>query len=198
MNQSIRAYHDKELFTRISENDEQAFSALFHQYIGILRPFVFSFTRSDAVADELIQDIFTRVWLGRDKLAAVETPKAWLFKVAANECYRHLRKKILEQRTFNQYAAQKTSAADSTSDHMNVQEIKRLVADAIQGLAPRQKRIYEMSRNGGLKIEEIAGQLDLSPHTVKNVLVTTARIIRTRLEKAGYHLPLLLVSLWLK
>lgn len=192
------SYIEKELMQKVAAGDEQAFAAFFHHYIGVLKPFIFSFTKSDAIADEIIQDIFIRIWLARNKLAEVEAPRAWLFKVASNECFHYLRKKMTNERTLKQFATLQEDAANPTLDHINVQEIKNILAEAVNGLASQRKRIYEMSRDKGMKIEEIAAALQLSPNTVKNVLVTTTKIIRAKLEESGYYLPVFLIFLWIK
>lgn len=188
-------YTDQQHLSLIAEGNEEAFASFFHQYIGILKPFVFSFTKSDAVADELVQDIFIRVWLSRSKLPEITAPKAWLFKVASNECFRYLRKQVVENKTSSQLAAEYNDATDPTNDYISVQEIKKLVAEAVNNLSPQRRRIYQLSREKGLKIEEIATELQLSPNTVKNVLVTTAKLVSEHLEKAGYYLPLALFLL---
>jgi RNA polymerase sigma-70 factor (ECF subfamily) len=191
-------YQQEELLGQIAAGNEEAFTTFFHHYISIIKPFVFSFTKSDAVADELVQDIFLRVGLSRDKLPEIEAPRAWLFKIAANECYRYLRKQVVENKMTAQLAADYEDATDSTETHINVQEIKNLVATIVSNLSPQRKRIYQLSREAGMKIEEIATELQLSPNTVKNVLVTTAKIVRERLQQAGYYLPLSLVMLLLQ
>ncbi|MBO9571763.1 MAG: sigma-70 family RNA polymerase sigma factor, partial [Chitinophagaceae bacterium] len=118
---------------------------LFKKYIGILKPFVFSFTKSDAIADELIQDSFIRVWLSRDKLPEIDSFKPWLFKIAANECYRYLRKELTENNAKARiHAKLVTEVNNQVNDHISIEEIKRIAGRTIDQLAPQRKKIYQM------------------------------------------------------
>ncbi|HVI45718.1 MAG TPA: sigma-70 family RNA polymerase sigma factor [Chitinophaga sp.] len=178
---------EQALFQRIAEGDEDAFGRLFHAMLHILAPFVQKIVKSEEDAREVIQTTFLRVWLNRDKLPEIEHPRAWLFRVASNECYTYLRKEATEQRLRTNAAGAATIAP---TQEISIKEIHHIIAEAVAGLSPQRRRIYQMSRNQGMKIPEIANALQLSPHTVKNALVFSLRSIRTHLERCGYGIPL--------
>ena len=74
-------------------------------------------------------------------------------------------------------------------DHLQVDEIFRIVHEAVQNMPPQRKRIFEMSRNEGLKPAAIAARLSLSVSTVKNVLSASLKEIRGCLRSSGHILP---------
>src|SRR5690606_33626214 len=97
--------------------------------------------------------------LNRDKLPDVDYPRAWVAKVALRECYRFLRKnsiQIIGPLSENESA----SVVNEGQDRLTLNETSEIIRHAIENLPERRKLIYEMSRNGGLKIPEIAKQLN--------------------------------------
>jgi RNA polymerase sigma-70 factor (ECF subfamily) len=190
-------YTDTDLFTLIAEGDEAAFNNLYRRYIPILVPFLRKFTRADVPADEIIQETFIRLWLGRDKLPEIEQPRSWIFKIASHVAFSWLKKDLRYQQVVsNMHTA--TAAAgqhDAVNEHLHLLETRRLIQQAVNSLSGQRKKIYLLSREQGLTIPAIAEQLQLSPNTVKNALVRALADIRQHLQQAGYQLPLLLLIL---
>lgn len=183
-------YNDKELFGRIAQGDETAFAALFRSYFGILQPFILRLSHSAADTEEILQETFIRLWMNRDKLTDIQNPQAWIYTIASNECYKHLRQKTTRQVGLDslENSAKGGEGDLSTIHSIQINEVNRLVAAAVRQLPFRRRRIYLMSRGGGMTIPEIAGELRISPHTVKNALVSALRFIRTYLAARGHEL----------
>jgi RNA polymerase sigma-70 factor (ECF subfamily) len=174
------------LLEQIAQGDEAAFGLLFHAYFPTLRPFLLKLTLSAADTEEVLQETFVRLWMGRDKLADVQNLNAWVFTVASNECYKYLRRKNLRRDGLSSLGLHEDD--QTTLDTVHFHEVSRLIAEAVRLLPTQRRRIYRMSRDEGLKIPEIATALHLSPNTVKNVLVTSLRFIRQYLEAHGHPL----------
>lgn len=182
---------EKLLFSQVATGDERAFSTLFGLYLSRLYPFIIKFTRSEQAAQEIIQETFIRVWLNRDKLGEIANPGGWLFKVASNECYTYARKKVLTNR-FSQPLSLESETVDTTHEWMDLKELNQLIGQAVDQLPAQRKKIYQMSRDQGKSIPEIAEALQLSPNTVKNALVTSLRSVREYLAQSGVTLTILL------
>lgn len=182
-----------QLFNRISEGDEAAFGILFRNSVSVLYPFILRMVKQQAAAEEVVQASFLRVWLSRDKLAGVEHPKAWLYKVVANECYTWLRKEAREMRLRVGVGEGAEEGDDSLSAEIAMRETRRLIAEAVVQMPPQRKRIFAMSRQQGMSIPEIAEVLELSPNSVKNTLVLALKDIRKYLARHGRMIPLLLL-----
>jgi RNA polymerase sigma-70 factor (family 1) len=183
---------DRHLFDEIAQGDETAFKTLFHRYLPKLYPFIVKFTRSEQATRDLIQETFIRVWLNRDKLPGIENPGGWLFTVASNECYSYARKNALYTK-FSQPLNTESGTAPSTEEWLHGKELHRLISKAVDQLPPQRKKIYQMSRSQGKSIPEIAAELNISPNTVKNALVTALQFIRDYLAKSGISLILFLL-----
>ncbi|NSL87266.1 RNA polymerase sigma factor [Chitinophaga solisilvae] len=181
------------MFQRISEGDEEAFGILFNSSLQTLEPFIRKLVKKQEDVKEVIQATFMRVWLSRDKLAAIEQPRAWLTRVAANECYTLLRKEATEFRL--RQAAQESVMPDTDTGQFSFRELQHIIEEAVMQLSPQRRRIFQMSRNQGMKIPEIAEALDLSPHTVKNALVASLKFIREYLQRYGHTFPLIFLMM---
>ena len=186
---SSSPYHEKELLHQIALGDEAAFATLFYSYFAKLQPFIMKFTRSSSDTEEIIQEVFIRLWLNRDKGTDIMNPHAWIFTIASHECFKYLKKKASRQHGLEtlEKEDQLPENDQSTLDSIQLREVSRMVASAVNRLPSQRKRIYQMSRDGGMKIPEIADALKISPNTVKNALVTSLQFIRKYLADRGHE-----------
>ena len=186
---------ERELIKAIVDGNEQAFSKLFFQYLPVLKSFAFKFSRSEHATEEIIQDAFVRIWLNRDKLDQVHNVRAYLYKYVSNECLSHLRKRLNEEKLISKLSIHHPKDSNITDELIQLNEINRIVASAVNKLPSQRKKIYQLSRNEGKNIPQIAECLGISQHTVKNALVIALKTIRGELELNGitFILPLLML-----
>ncbi|WP_176842250.1 RNA polymerase sigma factor [Chitinophaga filiformis] len=189
------SYSDKELFRLISEGDENAFRQLFHQYVPQLQPLARHITKTDAVAEDIIQETFLKLWISRDKLPDIENPRSWLLKIVFHQSFSYLRRQAVHDKALDKLGTATEQELFTPETNLAYTTMVKLIGEAVAQLPPQAKRIYVLSREKGLKIPEIAKELSLSPNTVKNSLVRSLQAIRNYLQQAGHLLPLLL--LWL-
>lgn len=171
----------------LARDNEMAFRQLFHYYTPRLLPFVFSIVKSEAVAEEIVQDVFLKLWTNRHDVARKEAPASWLFTIAANQSLTFLRRMSVEKRYIDTIKVQIEEAwlQNPTEDQLLLRENEALLKKALDTLPPQQRRIYTLSRQEGLSHKEIADQLHISPNTVKNHLVTAIRTLREFIRKSG-------------
>ena len=177
------SYIENELFVRISEGDEAAFSLCYAEYGRMLMPFLIRLVGSRDSGEEIIQEVFLKVWLHRDRLAEVENPKSWLFRVAANTGRNWLKKQMIIEHHLQ--AQQQEASRDLVAERLDLRSVANLVQATIQSFPPQRKLIYQLSREEGLKPAEIANRLQLSVSTVKNTLLSALKTIRENIEEAG-------------
>ncbi|MDP4148745.1 MAG: RNA polymerase sigma-70 factor [Bacteroidota bacterium] len=187
-------YEDKELFNRIAGGDEGAFGDLYYRYLPRLVPFIREITKSELSTEELIQDVFVRVWLHRDRLTGIVSPRAWLYKIASGVAFNYLHRKAIGERVMAEVARRSDHSTPEIMPELTMRELQTIVNEAIIAMPDRRRQVYELSRREGLSIEQIAGRLGLSPNTVRNTLGHALAFIRERLENSGYILPALILS----
>ena len=173
---------------QIAEGDEASFRQLYAHYYPQLRPFIWKYTGSALQTEDILQETFIRIWLNRDKLPEIENLRAWIFKVASREYLTMLRKKLLyEEKLAAMNVGQEGEYAPLTpDDQAHLAEIRRVIGEAVARLPEQRRRIYRMSRDEGIRIQEIADTLSITPRTVKNVLTISLKEIREHLAASGY------------
>ena len=172
-----------ELLKRISAGDQLAFSDLFDFYHHNLGAFIYNITKSKELAEEITLDVFLKIWMTREALLEVKNFKAYLFTVSRNAAISSLRK-IMNERT-KRVEWIKTPAIDN-DDALEKETYLSLIDEAINCLAPQRKKIYLLSRQQGLKYDEIADQLGLSRHTVRahiqQAVDSIVKYVKTRID----------------
>jgi len=188
-------YTEKELFSLIAEGDEHAFNRFYETMLPGFTAYIFKLVKSQEAVSEVVQEALIRFWMHRDQLPEIEQPRAWFFKIVSNECYRYLRKNGLKQ--FDPDILVDTIADKDTERYISYKETQHLIQKTVSRLSDRQRTIYRMSREEGLKLPEIAAQLELSRDYVKKVLMTALQNIRKQLTEDG-RLPVIIIFLILK
>ncbi|MBO9729648.1 MAG: RNA polymerase sigma-70 factor [Chitinophaga sp.] len=173
------------LLKKVAEGDEAAFRVLFDQYWDTVYGVAVALTKSAAMADEMAQDVFIKLWLKREKLAGVENFEGYLFMVARNHIFNAFRKKIKTVAFVDHLladAADTMPATDTPDKHLLCNELEKQVALAVEHLSQQQRAIYSLSRHHGLSQEEIANTLHISRHTVKSHMNKALHVIRDYLR----------------
>jgi len=178
-------YTDSELMRLAARGNRQAFGALYDRYWNTLYTTALSYLKSPEWAQDVVQDIFMKVWTGREKLEAVEKPDAWLFILARNELVSALRRKFDCAPISEQYEHYLPGDSIQPDKALALKETNRLVEEAVALLPPQQKRVYELTRGQQLSHEHIARELGLNTRTVNNHATKALNQIRRYLREHG-------------
>ncbi|MBO9635924.1 MAG: RNA polymerase sigma-70 factor [Chitinophagaceae bacterium] len=170
--------NDKELLLQIAAGDETAFSVLFDRYKDKLFTFLFRLTGSADAAEDLIQNIFLKLWTSRESLEEIEHFTAYIFRMGRNMMLNDIRKNARESLLLAEIKKEMATEQHSLSDPCDISELRQKLQEAVNRLPPQQKKIYQLSRESGLKREEIAAMLAISPSTVNNHLFQALKSIR--------------------
>jgi RNA polymerase sigma-70 factor (ECF subfamily) len=195
--QSQGIYSEKALFLRIAEGDEVAFEQLFHLYVPVLHRIIYQVVQSESAVKDIAQEVFLQLWLGRDKLPAVEEPRHWIHRIAYNLSFRYLRRQLLHKKAAAEIATGQQQSIHQTEEVMQLTEVSRFIRQAVDQLPQQGQRIFRMSRTEGMKPAEIAAALEISVQGVRNSLTRSAKTIRENLEQQGILIPLFLLLTYL-
>jgi RNA polymerase sigma-70 factor (ECF subfamily) len=187
--------NETNLLALVAEGNEKAFSVLFHHY----RPKIYSYAlhlfRNVGLADELVQEVFLKVWLHRDKLPHLLKFESWVFIIARNQVFDTLKHLAKEAAARKQMAQLLDPEANLVEDQLLTKENEIRLQQALDHLSPQQKLIFTLSRNEGMKHEEIASQLNISRNTVKTHLVHALKTLKDILQFHSGSAVLLIASL---
>ncbi len=172
---------DCTLVTRVSNGDELAFRILFHRYRNKLYRFSLRYVKSSAVAEDIVQDTFLKIWEQRQSLQPQLNFEAYLFRISRNQIFNEF-KKSTYQAAFEQFTLQNASDNQQTEWEVLANDYQEVLQKALEQLPPQRKQIFQLSRLEGLSHEEIAQQLNLSKNTIKVQINKALKSIRESLE----------------
>jgi RNA polymerase sigma-70 factor (ECF subfamily) len=174
---------DAELVRRIRAGDERALETVFKAHYAGMASFVQRFVRSPDLAEELVQDVFLKLWSKREQLAEIETFRTYLFRAARNTALNYLRRAKLERRWREEQGTDDDPPTTFAADDETVeQEVAAAVQEAINRLPPRCREIFLLSRDGGLTYAEIARSLEISVKTVETQMGRALKSLRASLH----------------
>jgi RNA polymerase sigma-70 factor (ECF subfamily) len=164
---------------KIAQGDHEAFRALFMLYFPKVKFFIARLVKSDAVAEELAQDIFVKIWEKRQTLTALQSFNAYIYRMAKNTVLNHFQHEYIKAKYAGQVASESTLSPDEL---FQAKEAELLVQLTVAKMPAQRKKIFELSRASLLKNEEIAQRLQLSKKTVENHLNLALKEIRDVLK----------------
>lgn len=170
----------KNLLDRLSKNDEHAFRLIFHAFSDKVYSFSFRLTRSQETAEEMVQEVFLKVWINRASLAAVDNFNGYLYTVTRNLAFNILKRLSIEEKakhTLQREFADKHSDTEETVIHRDYQQ---LLNRAISHLPPQQRVVYSLCHQEGLRYEEVAQRLKISRLTVKTHMQQALRTLKSQ------------------
>lgn len=181
---SVATYTDEELLALIARGDEGAFNNLFERYRQPLYYFLLRHTKSPEIAEELVIDIFMKLWTGRELAVRIQQPAAFLYKVGYHKAMSFLRTTARHAELNKLYVQRAGSAEAPVPDDIVIHnELKQLILQAVNQLPPQRKLIYQLSREEGLSHDQIAEALHISRNTVSNSITTATRSIAQYLQE---------------
>lgn len=192
---SIRPIHNEhEILKKVASGDARAFTYLFDTYYKHLGQYVFRLTESTEVAEEIVQDVFVKIWSRRSELVGIESFTNYLFIISRNSTYRFLKEKAnahLKQLEWEkQYKEEFYSLENVTPEDAFCTMVDKLV----QKLPPQQRKVYEMSRVERMKHSEIAAMLCISIETVKKHIMSANKFIKSSIAENNELLFLLFLT----
>lgn len=170
---------NKALFLQIARGDTSAYRTAFDIYKAPFYSAAFKMTRSAYLAEEIVQEVFIILWTKRAQVAAADAPSAYLLTVLYNCIYGHF-KKITAEKNMKLLLLQNSEAEEEASLEamLQLKENQQIIRDIIAQLPPRQQEVYKLSKQEGMSRLEIASQLHISPHSVRNHLQDAVKSIR--------------------
>lgn len=170
---------------RCSRGDRDAFTLLYSWYYKPLYRHIFLFLRSKEASEEILQNLFVKVWENRESLHTVRDLKPYLYRMAKNMLLNHLRNTTTERRVLQMHSGAASAAENTVSDHIDSKDYRKLLQEAIAQLTDKRKEIFLMRMEENLSLDEIAGKLSISKNVVKKQLYSAIASIRDYIHRQG-------------
>lgn len=187
-------YSNIDPISSIKNGNEAAFEKVFKTYFRNLHAFAYTFMKDDIIAEEIVQNVFFRIWEKKEQLQIDDSLKAYLYRSVHNESLNHLKHLKIKNSFQLQYLGNMESLNQDASNQMVAAELENDIQKAISELPPQCRTIFQMSRFEQLKYQQIADQLNISIKTVENQMGKALKVLRSKLVE---YLPFLLSLLHL-
>ncbi|MBX3252980.1 MAG: RNA polymerase sigma-70 factor [Chitinophagaceae bacterium] len=185
-------YHNNT--ARYNKELEALFESLVQQHEQKLILMVHRVVKSESQSRDIVQNVFLKVWEHRDSIYSVQNMEAWLYRITKNELTDFLRKAAADERLRATLWNNLQLSTHYTEELLNARECHSILHKAISRLPPQRRLVYRLNRDKGLSYQEIATELSISRHTVKNQLSLALQSIHRFLSGSTGLLLMLLAN----
>ncbi|TWJ04968.1 RNA polymerase sigma-70 factor (ECF subfamily) [Mucilaginibacter frigoritolerans] len=170
--------NERMLLERVSSGDQKAFAIIFEYYSGFIYSFALKLTRSETTAEEIVQEIFLKIWTSRTQLPAVENLGAYLNRITRNHTYNILKRLSHKALVDSELSKQMSEVSNDTENEIYFKDASQSLNKAIEKLTPQQKVVYTLCHQEGLKYNEVADRLNIKTSTVHSHMKQALQSIR--------------------
>jgi len=175
------AYSDKELIRRLKKNDIEAFNLIFHSYSSKLYHFAYGYLKSKEDAEEMVQEIFAKIWERRTYIKEEFQFRSYLFSIAFNYIKKQFRAKALLNK-YVEFATPDNVKTEQTKEEVDYASLKSIVDQLVEQMPEKRRAVFVKSRFEGKNAKDISVEMNISQSTVENHLNQALRFLRQHLR----------------
>lgn len=186
--------NEPQLILSLKNSSYKAFDRIYQLYAKRLFAYSLQFTKSQEESEEIVQDVFMRLWTNRTKIRQEDTLRSLLFIMTKHYLINAFRTKI-NQPEYEEYINYKNElSVDETSQHLEYEEFVAMFHSILKTLPETQQKVITLSKIEQLTNKEIAEKLSLSEQTVKNQLSLGLKTLKDKLGCLWLCLMLLFIN----
>ncbi len=170
---------EAEWLAQIANRDHRAFKTVYDHYRPLIYSFALKYLKSSEPAEEVVQEVFLKFWRMEHSLLDIGNLNNFLLTMTRNRALDVLRRMKLERTYAFPLEAASEELSHDTEEAILLRDTKKVLDDAVALLPPQQQLVYTLCRIEGLKHEEAAKRLELSPETVKRHMKLALKFLRS-------------------
>lgn len=178
-------YEERKLTILLKEGSEYAFQLIYDKHRNRIYKTAIKFLKSPIIAQDVLQDVFLKLWFERSNIDENKPLEAWLYTVAKHNILNKLRSIAYDWKAIDHLSAQIISVQNNTDHKLIDGQYQEKLKISINKLPLQQKTVFLLSRNHNLSYEQIGQKLGISPLTVKTHLSRALISIRKDLKSSG-------------
>jgi len=175
------SFPDSELVDLLTQGDERAFSEIYQRYFGLLYLHAYKILGNEEDVKDILQDLFTTIWIRRDNLNITGELSAYLYTSVRYKIFDTLSHKKVAARYIESLNAFAEKGVMNTDYRLRERELTALIEKGISDLPEKMRHIFELSRKENYSHREIALELNLSEQTVRTQVKNALRVLRVKL-----------------
>lgn len=169
------------LLYELSQGSELAFTQLYNQYKNVVFSSALKITKSKVLAEEVVQDVFLKIWQNHQNLAEISNIENYLFIISRNHIFDMI-KKIARDSAVVENVNYKSTSANDTDEAIKDDQYNVILNQIVDQLPPQQQKIYKMAKWDGLSHQKIGEDLGISTETVKKHMAQALKFVRVKIS----------------
>ena len=169
------------LLYELSQGNELAFTKLYNEYKNVVFSTALKITKSRMLAEEVVQDVFLKIWQNHKNLAEITNIENYLFIISRNHIFDMI-KKIARDTSLVVDSNYKSTSTNDTEDTIKDDQYNIILNQIVGQLPPQQQKIYKMAKWDGLSHQKIGEDLGISTETVKKHMAQALKFVRTKIS----------------
>jgi RNA polymerase sigma-70 factor (family 1) len=182
---AYNAFTDNELTTYLKDGDESAFVELYNRYKLRIAGNLVKLLKSEELAEELLQDLFLKIWDTRAQLHPDKSFRSYLFRVSENMVMDVFRKAARDKKLQAKLMSLQTEYYSHIEEDIIALQENRLLESAIALLPPQRRQVFTLCKLEGKSYKEVSEILDISPSTINDHLYKANRFLKQQLNPAS-------------
>ncbi|MDP2889958.1 MAG: RNA polymerase sigma-70 factor [Bacteroidota bacterium] len=178
-----QSYTEQELISLLRSGSQFAFERLFENYSQKLYRFSLSYLKSETEAEEIVQDVFLKLWENRDKLRNETSFQSYLFTIAFNGIRKHFNKKARDERYRTEILEFLSDENPAIETNPDFETLVIKLESLIDQMPDRRKEIFRKRKQEGKAIRDIAGEMEISQKTVENQITEAMNYLKKEFGK---------------
>ena len=178
------------LLTDLKSGSGDAFKFFYNKYSIQLYRRIYKLVKIEVIAQEVLQDLFVKVWEKRELIDPSQSFKSYLYTVAERLVYDHYRSETRKARLAREMAENTTELYSHTEEHIFEKEMQSRINKAIANLPAQQKLVFTLCKIDGKTYEQVSELLGISTATINTHITRATKTIKAQLDN-GDNLPLI-------
>ncbi|PCH69780.1 MAG: hypothetical protein COC06_06750 [Bacteroidales bacterium] len=186
------SFHENVLIEGLSEGNVKIYDFVFHYYYSGLVSFAIKYVYDEAIAEDIVQDFFFKLWVDKEKLEVKNALKSYFFTSVKNRCLDYIRKQDVRDRAKEIIKSEAQFENGDNTQYFIESELRDRIFEALNKLPEKCRNIFIMNRFDGLKPIEISEKEQISVRTVEGHIGKAIKILRVELQP---YLPEFVIAL---
>lgn len=178
-----QSYTEHQLVSLLRGGSQLAFERLFESYSQKLYRFSLSYLKSETEAEEIVQDVFLKLWENRKQLKSDTSFQSYVFTIAFNAIRKHFNKKAREKQYAIQILESLASEHASVESYPDYELLVAKLGQLIGQMPERRREIFIKRKKEGISVSDIALTMNISPKTVENQITEAMNFLKKEFEK---------------
>jgi RNA polymerase sigma-70 factor (ECF subfamily) len=174
----ISPHDERELLLLLKQGNEHAFEKIYNSYSSRLFGNVYKMVKSETTTQEILQDVFIKIWNNRASIDLDKSFRSYLFRIAENNVYDFFRRATRDKKMRAQLFASATEEYEHIETMIYQKENALLLQKAIDSLSPQRQQVFRSIKLDNKSYDEVSRQLGISVSTISDHIVKANKAIR--------------------